>query len=161
MGQIFSPQRYDASPHLPRESRIRWPIGAEIEALPEEAHTLAETAPDPEAEAVAKTEEVVGDIVPLYEEDPFPALPDELLALILQKCEPEAYLAAWQVNHRWRAVASQVSISFRTRVFLPISFKKIASQWLPWRFTSVGLDAVPISPEPGWILFSKCPVATV
>lgn len=41
-------------------------------------------------------------------EDPFAALPDELLALILRKCEPEAFLSAWQVSPRWRGVASQV-----------------------------------------------------
>jgi hypothetical protein len=41
-------------------------------------------------------------------EDPFLDLPEELLSLIMRKCSPDAFLAAWQVNRRWRAIASEV-----------------------------------------------------
>jgi hypothetical protein len=43
-----------------------------------------------------------------WTEDPFLDLPEELLSLIMRKCDPDTFLAAWQVNRRWRAIASEV-----------------------------------------------------
>lgn len=43
-----------------------------------------------------------------WTEDPFLDLPEELLSFIMRKCDPDTFLAAWQVNRRWRAIASEV-----------------------------------------------------
>ncbi|GAQ78795.1 hypothetical protein KFL_000190140 [Klebsormidium nitens] len=67
--------------------------------------TGAECDPGLETSALGKADSELSLV--LEAENPFSALPDELLALILRKCEPEAFLSAWQVGRRWHAVASQ------------------------------------------------------
>lgn len=126
MGQLLSRSRgYDIRrAQLAGDPGTSWLVDGDIHALAAQMDILSDNAPLSDAEAAAKSVEASRDIVALYEEDPFPALPDELLALLFRKCEPEAFLAAWQVSRRWRGVASQVRLALKTcGVYLLTPFK--------------------------------------